>query len=174
MFKFLHEKIENSEEGVELVRKNEDTTVASSGVQDILKDRINLMKEEKKPHHAKVILPYKVAQIIRADPKMLAFAVYAFMNREEESPKLSPLFSREDQTFDSVEMMIPFTKSLFAQLYHQIPLETKKTSEDADFLASDLGLKITIGMQLLVSDDFHINHIDLIKLASEREKERAN
>uniref|UniRef100_A0A7S1PIQ5 Uncharacterized protein n=1 Tax=Percolomonas cosmopolitus TaxID=63605 RepID=A0A7S1PIQ5_9EUKA len=171
--------IESPEKGADILRANSSKTEASKKVQRAITKRITLSGVDKSTHTAKVVLPHKVAQVLKVDPRLLAMAVYAFVNRDEEIPELSTRFMSKEKTFDSVEMMIPFTRCLYAQLYHQAfskqPIEAFKCDpKDPEFHANDVGMKIAMGMDLLYQDNpelWLINVLDLEKLMKETQFE---
>ncbi|CBX98479.1 hypothetical protein IAQ61_010561 [Plenodomus lingam] len=118
-------------------------------------------------HHATVPLPRKVAHILHINPSYIAAIVEAFYLRDPISIRLvQPSKSSISLTFppeDFVDVSVRFTKVLYAQLLGQhweppAPWDTAleqlinsgRTAEK-----SEIGIKITAGLQMLLSHSFY-------------------
>jgi len=114
-------------------------------------------------HHATLPLPRKVAHILHANPSYIALVVEAFYLRDPISIRLlQPDKSKLPLVFapdDFVEVSVRFTKVLYAQLLGQqwsLPppwdsaLE-KLTKEGHATEKAEVGVKVTAGMQILLS-----------------------
>ncbi|KAI4955744.1 hypothetical protein J4E91_001605 [Alternaria rosae] len=118
-------------------------------------------------HHATLPLPRKVAHILHNNPSYIAPVVEAFYLRDPISIRLiQPERSKTPLTFlpeDFVDVSVRFTKILYAQLLgqHWEPpapwdaaleqlVKSGRLSEKAE-----IGIKITAGMQMLLSHSLY-------------------
>ncbi|KAI4711285.1 hypothetical protein J4E89_003850 [Alternaria sp. Ai002NY15] len=118
-------------------------------------------------HHATLPLPRKVAYILHSNPSYIAPVVEAFYLRDPISIRLiQPEKSRTPLTFppeDFVDVSVRFTKVLYAQLpgQHWEPpapwdaaleqiVKSGRPTEKAE-----IGIKITAGMQMLLSHSLY-------------------
>ncbi|KAI4608670.1 hypothetical protein J4E80_008875 [Alternaria sp. BMP 0032] len=118
-------------------------------------------------HHATLPLPRKVAHILHSNPSYIAPVVEAFYLRDPISIRLiQPEKSKTPLTFppeDFVDVSVRFTKVLYAQLLgqHWEPpapwdaaleqlVKSGKPTEKAE-----IGIKITAGMQMLLSHSLY-------------------
>lgn len=118
-------------------------------------------------HHATLPLPRKVAHILHNNPSYIAPVVEAFYLRDPISIRLiQPEKSKTPLTFppeDFVDVSVRFTKVLYAQLLgqHWEPpapwdaaleqlVKSGRLSEKAE-----IGIKITAGMQMLLSHSLY-------------------
>jgi hypothetical protein len=118
-------------------------------------------------HHATLPLPRKVAHILHANPSYIAPVVEAFYLRDPISIRLlQPEKSKSPLVFppeDFVNVSVRFTKVLYAQLLGQhweapAPWDTaleKLTKSGAPTEKAEIGIKITAGMQMLVSHSIY-------------------
>ena len=120
-------------------------------------------------HYSPVTLPRKLAYILHSHPTSIAPAIEAFYLRDPvalkplQTASKNLIFSPEDL----VTVSVRFTKVLFAQLRSQrfsAPLAWKsiitQTSDDEDsspkdskYLQSEMGMKLTSGFEMLISDE---------------------
>ncbi|KAI4927675.1 hypothetical protein J4E85_006187 [Alternaria conjuncta] len=118
-------------------------------------------------HHATLPLPRKVAHILHSNPSYIAPVVEAFYLRDPISIRLiQPEKSKTPLTFppeDFVDVSVRFTKVLYAQLLgqHWEPpapwdaaleqlVKSGRPTEKAE-----IGIKITAGMQMLLSHSLY-------------------
>ena len=118
-------------------------------------------------HHATLPLPRKVAHILHSNPSYIAPVVEAFYLRDPISIRLiQPEKSKTPLTFppeDFVDISVRFTKVLYAQLLgqHWEPpapwdaaleqlVKSGRPTEKAE-----IGIKITAGMQMLLSHSLY-------------------
>jgi hypothetical protein len=118
-------------------------------------------------HHATLPLPRKVANILQTNPSYIAPVVEAFYLRDPISIRLvQPDKSKTPLTFppeDFVDVSVRFTKVLYAQLLGQhwespAPwdvaldklIKAGKPTEKAE-----IGIKVTAGMQMLLSHSLY-------------------
>lgn len=118
-------------------------------------------------HHATLPLPRKVAHILNINPSFIAAVVEAFYLRDPISIRLiQPSKSNTELLFppeDFVDVSVRFTKVLYAQLLgqHWEPpapwgtalgklIDSGKPTEKAE-----IGIKITAGMQMLLSHSLY-------------------
>jgi hypothetical protein len=123
-------------------------------------------------HHARITIPRKLVYILHNCPASIAPAVEAFYLRD-------PIALKQVQKnvsglvlppIDLVTTSIKFTKVLYAQLKSQqfsapnawkaciVEAEKAATSDHAkqmDFTHLELGMKVTSGFEMLVSDPFY-------------------
>jgi hypothetical protein len=118
-------------------------------------------------HHATLPLPRKVAHILHSNPSYIAPVVEAFYLRDPISIRLlQPDKSKTPLIFapeDFVNVSVRFTKVLYAQLLGQhweppTPWETaldKLITSGAPTEKPEIGIKITAGMQMLLSHSLY-------------------
>lgn len=118
-------------------------------------------------HHATLPLPRKVAHILHINPSYIAPAIEAFYLRDPISVRLlQPQKSQKPLIFapeDFVHVSVRFTKVLYAQLLGQhweppAPWDTElerlsKTIKPIEKV--EVALKLTAGMQMLLSHSLH-------------------
>jgi hypothetical protein len=114
-------------------------------------------------HHATLPLPRKVAHILHINPSYIAPVVEAFYLRDPISIRLlQPEKSKTSLTFppeDFVDVSVRFTKVLYAQLLGQHWEPPAPWDAALEQLAksgrptekAEIGIKITAGMQMLLS-----------------------
>ncbi|KAK6357136.1 hypothetical protein TWF718_001462 [Orbilia javanica] len=105
-------------------------------------------------HHARVTVPRTVAKILHERPKLISTIVEIFCLRDPVQLKICntmPTFPPRDP----VEMSVRFTKITYAQLKQQVFRPPRPFilpgKESPQFPASELGMKLTCGLELLVS-----------------------
>ncbi|TGJ71179.1 hypothetical protein EYR41_003164 [Orbilia oligospora] len=105
-------------------------------------------------HHARVTVPRTVAKILHEKPKLISTIVEVFCLRDPVQLKICntmPTFPPRDP----VEMSVRFTKITYAQLKQQVFRPPRPFilpgKESPQFPASELGMKLTCGLELLVS-----------------------
>lgn len=116
-------------------------------------------------HHARATVPRKLAYLIHNCPASIAPAVESFYLRDPIA--LKPLLSGTDKLLlppeDLVTMSIRFTRVLYAQLKSQqfeppptwkpiIANAAKDPEKQADLARIELGLKVTSGYEMLLTD----------------------
>jgi hypothetical protein len=120
-------------------------------------------------HHATLPLPRKVAYLLHLKPAYIAPVVEAFYLRDPISLRLiQPSKSKTTLTFppeDFVEVSVRFTKVLYAQLLGQqwaapgpwgtALSELVKGKEARDVEKAEIGVKVTAGMEMLLSHSLH-------------------
>ena len=96
-------------------------------------------------HHAKIIVPPLIAHILSLNPRLIAPAVEAFYTRDPVSMRACykmNTFAPEN----TVETVIPFTRTLYAQLVSQnfYPPKSFKPPPmtSPNYKAFDLGMKL--------------------------------
>ncbi|KAK6544161.1 hypothetical protein TWF694_000868 [Orbilia ellipsospora] len=105
-------------------------------------------------HNARVTVPRTVAKILHEKPKLISTIVETFCLRDPVQLKICntmPTFPPRDP----VDMSVRFTKITYAQLKQQVFRPPKPFilpgKESPQFPASELGMKLTCGLELLVS-----------------------
>ncbi|EWC48246.1 hypothetical protein DRE_02350 [Drechslerella stenobrocha 248] len=105
-------------------------------------------------HHARVTVPRTVAKVLHERPKLISTIVEAFCLRDPSQLKICntmPTFPPRDP----VDMSIRFTRIAYAQLKQQVFRPPRPFilpgPESPQFPASELGMKLTCGLELLVS-----------------------
>ena len=117
--------------------------------------------ENQKLHHAKVRFPLRIAQILYENEKLIGPAISSFYHREPESMgkcllKMSR-FNPNKSGGPLVSTTIPMTRIQFAQLACQEFIFPSNEEVDFDlmacenFIAAELGMKITCGFEILMS-----------------------
>ncbi|KAL1800334.1 hypothetical protein ACET3X_000676 [Alternaria dauci] len=118
-------------------------------------------------HHATLPLPRKVAHILHINPSYIAPVVEAFYLRDPISIRLiQPEKSKIPLTFppeDFVNVSVRFTKVLYAQLLGQhwepqAPWDTaleQLVKSGTPTEKAEVGIKITAGMQMLISHSLY-------------------
>jgi hypothetical protein len=121
-------------------------------------------------HHATLPLPRKVAHILHSHPSYIAPVVEAFYLRDPVSIRLTqPEKSKIPLTFppeDFVDVSVRFTKVLYAQLLGQHWEPPAPWNSALEQLAksgrptekAEIGIKITAGMQILLSHSIYASH----------------
>ncbi|KAF1946590.1 SGT1-domain-containing protein [Clathrospora elynae] len=121
-------------------------------------------------HHATLPLPRKVAHILHAHPSYIAPVVEAFYLRDPISIRLlQPDKSKMPLIFppeDFVDVSVRFTKVLYAQLLGQhweapAPWDAaleKLVKADEPTEKAEIGIKLTAGMQMLLSHSIYASH----------------
>jgi hypothetical protein len=121
-------------------------------------------------HHATLPLPRKVAHILHSNPSYIAPVVEAFYLRDPISIRLiQPEKSKISLTFppeDFVDVSVRFTKVLYAQLLGQHWEPPAPWNAALEQLAesgrpaekAEIGIKITAGMQMLLSHSLYASH----------------
>ncbi|KAF3911835.1 hypothetical protein AA313_de0208449 [Arthrobotrys entomopaga] len=109
-------------------------------------------------HYARVTVPRTVAKILHEKPKLISTIVETFCLRDPVQLKICntmPTFPPRDP----VDMSVRFTKITYAQLKQQVFRPPKPFilpgKESPQFPASELGMKLTCGLELLVSSNKH-------------------
>lgn len=121
-------------------------------------------------HYSTVTIPRKLAYILHSHPTAIAPAVEAFYLRDTVA--LKPLQTASSQLIfppeDLVTISVKFTKVLYAQLKSQqfsVPFawksiitqpdddEESEKPKDLKYVQLEMGMKITSGFEMLVSDD---------------------
>ncbi|KAI4700901.1 hypothetical protein J4E81_003865 [Alternaria sp. BMP 2799] len=118
-------------------------------------------------HHATLPLPRKVAHILHSNPSYIAPVVEAFYLRDPISIRLiQPEKSKTPLTFppeDFVDVSVRFTKVLYAQLLGQhweppAPWDAaleRLVKSGRPTEKAEIGVKITAGMQMLLSHSLY-------------------
>ncbi|KAI4655928.1 hypothetical protein J4E93_000644 [Alternaria ventricosa] len=128
-------------------------------------------------HHATLPLPRKVAHILHSNPSYIAPVVEAFYLRDPISIRLiQPEKSKTPLTFppeDFVDVSVRFTKVLYAQLLGQhweppAPWDTAleqlvKSGRPTE--KAEIGIKITAGMQMLLSHSLYASRKPMREIA---------
>ncbi|KAF3942119.1 hypothetical protein ABW19_dt0205759 [Dactylella cylindrospora] len=105
-------------------------------------------------HHARVTVPRTVAKILHERPKLISTIVETFCLRDPVQVKICntmPTFPPRDP----IDMSVRFTKITYAQLKQQVFRPPRPFilpgQESPQYPASELGMKLTCGLELLVS-----------------------
>ena len=115
-------------------------------------------------HRARVVLPRKLAAVLRAKPDSVAAAVEAFYVRDPVSlvALRRPPAERRLPWADTVETTVVFTKVLFAQLKGQMwappaeagfPMAPAGSSGGGITGKVDVGVKLTAGFEMLLAEE---------------------
>ncbi|KAK6349988.1 hypothetical protein TWF696_006241 [Orbilia brochopaga] len=109
-------------------------------------------------HHARVTVPRTVAKVLHERPKLIPTIVEVFCVRDPAQLKICntmPTFPPRDP----VDMSVRFTKITYAQLKQQVLRPPRPFilpgPESPQFPASELGMKLTCGLEILVSANRH-------------------
>ncbi|KAF3908559.1 hypothetical protein ABW21_db0207833 [Orbilia brochopaga] len=109
-------------------------------------------------HHARVTVPRTVAKVLHDLPKLIPTIVEVFCLRDPAQLKICntmPTFPPRDP----VDMSVRFTKITYAQLKQQVLRPPRPFilpgPESPQFPASELGMKLTCGLEILVSGNRH-------------------
>ena len=110
-------------------------------------------------HTIRVYVPISLAKVLRDVPESIGHAVYAFYYRE---PTEASHVASRMKTFTPITMvhtMVTLSRCMYGQLRQQLLHPSKlfepfvpDSEEHRDFHASDIGMKLAIGMELLVKN----------------------
>lgn len=107
-------------------------------------------------HHATCLLPLSVARILLSDRSLVAAAVQAFYARDMDGMKVAAKMARFDpRRSAAAPLRLRFTRLQYAQLARQSfpapPAFTLPAPNSPDFRAADLGMKLTVGLEILAA-----------------------
>eukprot|EP01087_Luapelamoeba_hula_P020086 TRINITY_DN6780_c0_g1_i1.p1 TRINITY_DN6780_c0_g1~~TRINITY_DN6780_c0_g1_i1.p1 ORF type:complete len:676 (+),score=100.15 TRINITY_DN6780_c0_g1_i1:72-2099(+) len=133
-------------------------TRADESIQAILNERIEgyPSKATAGIHKVRCLLPVSVAQILRAKPQFVAYAIRAFYYRDMDGMNMSSQMKKFSPDYSSKTSMcmttVVLTRCLYAQLVYQQFHAPKAFSlpppSHPDFKAAEIGMKITCGMEI--------------------------
>ncbi|KAI5841147.1 SGT1 protein-domain-containing protein [Morchella snyderi] len=106
-------------------------------------------------HHALATIPRPLAHLLHTHPAAVAAAVEAFYLRDPISLKALTHMTHFRPAVDDVTVSVQFTKTLYAQLKGQDfspPPSAAFPPHPADAAAADVGMKLTCGFEMLLSD----------------------
>ncbi|KAF8251698.1 SGT1-domain-containing protein [Wilcoxina mikolae CBS 423.85] len=105
-------------------------------------------------HRARVVVPRRVAALLKACPESIAAAVEAFYIRDPVSLMALKKKERVLPWDDTVEAGVMFTKVLFAQLKGQVwsPPKESMFPQSGDGKV-DVGVKLTAGFEMLLAKE---------------------
>ncbi|KAI8913171.1 SGT1 protein-domain-containing protein [Entophlyctis helioformis] len=129
-------------------------TLASQPIQDAIRAKTSAYPAAiaANKHHARIIVPIRVAHLLVNRPQLVAQAVEAFVTRD-------PISMRPCQTMrafppsTNVTMRAELTRMMYAQMesqpFHAPPPFRMPPRSSADFHASELGMKLACGFEML-------------------------
>lgn len=145
-------------EAVSHIREKPVETLASSDIQNSIKNKLNGYPAKTKDnlHRATIYVPVAIAAILKHKPNLIAPAVQAFCNRDPidmKSCRAMKYFPPEIRTMTSVT----FTKCLYAMLIHSNYMPDRRTgwnlpaTNTPDHKTHLLGVKVACGFEILAS-----------------------
>jgi hypothetical protein len=129
-------------------------TQAPSAVQGAIAQRLAVFPEilGEHVHYTRCTVPRQVAHVLYHDPKLVAHAVAAFYTRDPVQVRKAS-WMKQFPPEDMVTTTIQMTRAMYAQLtfqqFHAPKRYPMPPEGDAGFPAADVGLKVTVGLEIL-------------------------
>lgn len=162
------------EQGLDYIRQNNNnkssssSSIASTSIQQVIHQRI---KDYPDPqlHYARTYFhSLKAAWVLLNEPQLLTLAIESFYLRDPISLKHCITMSTflpsnknnhsnnkmmNEQQQKPIDVIIPWTRTTFAQTLHQSFYPPKSfpsfNKDDPDFMMKDIGMKLTCGLEML-------------------------
>ncbi|XP_046659614.1 protein ecdysoneless [Homalodisca vitripennis] len=155
------------DEAVKMIRSQPDRTRASEAIQTAINARIEGYPQRisENLHSCNVVVPVRVAALLKARPSLVAPAVTAFCHRDPIDLKVCRAM-RYFPPEQCATVRVTFTKCLYAMLTHQKYVPDRRTGwklpppTDPTYAAKLLGVKLACGFEILVSQSKNCGKAD--------------
>lgn len=166
--------ISSLDQGKDIIKDPNVETVASDEIQEMIQKSIQERVVDKQRQVSRAVVPLKIAKLLKADPRLMAFASSEFSDLEA-APSISDKFvdMSSKELVDAVEINPEMSRCMFAQFVLQESIEIiipafenkieKKSENDIEVQSWDVGMKITIAFDVLYNNNPTITHWSSLK-----------
>ncbi|CAO3648318.1 unnamed protein product [Cunninghamella blakesleeana] len=154
------------QQGLDYIRQDNNKSKASTSIQKVIHQRIKDYPDSQLHYARTYFHSPKAAWILLNEPQLLTLAIESFYLRDPISLKHCITMStflpsnqkisktmNEKQQLKSMDAIIPWTRTTFAQTLHQSFYPPKSfppfNKDDPDFMMKDIGMKLTCGLEML-------------------------